>query len=294
MRYCRFWAKTCTAGASALRSACRQTTRRSGNPLRRAISAKSARSAWIIPARVMRTEAASVAPSRVSTGKTMQTQVLERALAGFEQRDRRQRVEPGKEHEDQQRADHELRQRDDRERGSRDSDVGRPADVARRHDPEQQGQGNHEERGDAREPQRRHEARADLIPDRQLGAGRVARRRISEVAMGESAQPVAVLHDDGPVEAHRLPQLRHLRRCRGLSEDCAGGVARQHLSSGEDEHRHDEQRPERRSHAAHEKARDRMIPPGGTRRRNRAGLRQAPHASPRPRTRRRGSPTRRG
>ena len=293
IRYCRFWANTCTAGASALRSAWRQTTRRSGKPLRRAISANSARSAWIIPARVMRTDAASVAPSSVSTGSTSRRRCASGLWPGSSSATGRQRIEPREQHEDQQRADHELRQRDDRERDERDRDVrGRPACRA------------------ATTPSR---SESGIMSSAVMPASQsVALRRgctwlqietllpaakpaaESPRSPWTKPEPVGVAHRDRAIEAHVLAQLRDLGRRRRLAEHGGGGIARAapRCRRRRASRRRAASRSRRRRGAAG------TARSGGCSGQTRRGRRRASaavrHAHPRPRARRRGSSTRRG
>ena len=211
----------------------------------RAICTYSERSTSIMPARTMRIEAASVAPSSVSTGST--------SRLGCEQRARRpagssdtggRHVEPGEEEQDQQRADHELGQRDDRERGDEIGVVGRPAGPdARRPRRGASASGHHHDRGDHRQHERVRDLARDLVPDRPLAALRVPGRRVAEVAGEEAAEPVEVALRRGPVEPH----LR-----RGSSSSCSGVAVRPSTAlaaspgstsvPSEDEHRDDEQR----------------------------------------------------
>ena len=193
----------------------------------RAISAKSARSAWIIPARVMRTEAASVAPSRVSTGRTIRRRFSSGLWPGSssatggsassQEKNTRISSEPITNSGSEMTASEVVEIATSAGRpawraamipSSRDRGIMRSAVMPASHE-------------------RRHEARADLVPDRQLGAGRVARRRVCRGRHG--ANPLSQSAYRTTVGLSRpivFRSLRHLRRCRGLSEDGAGGVAR--------------------------------------------------------------------
>ena len=108
----------------ALGSAWRQSTTRSGRPLRRAIITYSLSSTSMVEARRMRVMYGATASVSVSAGRMNMLELLHERHAGVDVRDRRQPVEHlGREQQDQDDADDELGQRRQREVADGDRDV---------------------------------------------------------------------------------------------------------------------------------------------------------------------------
>ena len=209
----------------------------------------------------MRIDAARVTPRRVSTGRTS----LSGSESGFS---------PGGISATGGRTSSQLKKKRissapitnsgsemSDQRGDRDHVVGRPGRPPRRQRPQQERQRHHEHDHDRREDQGVRQLAADLAPDGDLGALRVAGGRVPEVAGEEAAQPVEVPLDRRPVEAHLLLELGELLGLGGPAEHGARRVARENLGSPEDEHRDDEQRGQAGEDPADDETRERVAPP---------------------------------
>ena len=122
-------------------------------------------------------------------------------------------------------------------------------------EPERQRHDEHEDGRHGGQRQRDRQATDDEPPD-----GNVVLQRDPELSAQGAAQPLAVLHGEGPVESHRRAQARHdlgVGLGTGHDED---GITGQHADGHEYEDGHAGQRDDER----HEPPKD--VPAHGIRR----------------------------
>ena len=190
----------------------------------------------------------------------------ERALAGRDQRDRRQPLQDRcREQEQEREPDHELRKRRQHEQQELRGVVEGPVAAHGGERPDQ-----HRERD--RDPGRQHHERERVL--RPVGDDRghrvAARERNAEIAVQNAPGPVGVLGEQGLVEAELLAQRGELVGRRRVPEDRGGRVARERLRRDEHEHRDPEQDQHAEREPLERPAQQAPLAPG--RRRERQGL----------------------